>query len=662
MRVPNISTYANATYRLGNLTSDLETANEVMSTQKQMNEISDDPLGLSQVLSLKDTLGNLDQIKENVTMGKTWISSVENALASVNDLILEMKTDVMRLANDSTTADERKDAVERVDSIIQQIVTLGNTQVNGNYIFSGTDTDVLPFEYDAVSGQVIYHGNDNPFEIRTDKNLSVEVGRSGSTTFWDEEIHINSTNNTIAFKEDNGHGDASEKRLYAVIPEGMYTKDSLETAVRNALNDASDQDGYGLGYLVEYDSESQKYGIREDGAYTDYIRTEFMWETGFDAYVHEITASGTIEPEAIQIDVLNENALTIATKTGENGTEPLTLVWHQAEETWAVKNNPGYAMPFEFSGTATGVDIALNDIGVTDIRLKIDTPVQDGDAIKFEIMPAQFDTSAGHEIGFNTENVILQPPVSDIPVPDITPIVIDATHNKIDFLEVYPDGTGKNMGELTAVVEPDTYAGYSELAREVEKALEAESWKNGNSIDYSVSWDGYTRKFTIQESGSSLQEFHLKWQTGENAPLDQGGTGQSMGSILGFNGDADDVDKSIESSRPAQWGAFNTLIDLKSYLSNNDRDGIERTIGRLEINYDNMTSRIVDAGMKYNRLDVRETITTNVSLSLTERRSTLEDADAVKAIMDLQNIENAYQAALSSTATVLNISLVDYLT
>jgi len=97
-------------------------------------------------------------------------------------------------------------------------------------------------------------------------------------------------------------------------------------------------------------------------------------------------------------------------------------------------------------------------------------------------------------------------------------------------------------------------------------------------------------------------------------------------------------------------------------LSNNDRDGIERTIGRLEINYDNMTSRIVDAGMKYNRLDVRETITTNVSLSLTERRSTLEDADAVKAIMDLQNIENAYQAALSSTATVLNISLVDYLT
>ena len=57
MRVPNISTYVNSTYRLGTLTSNLEDANEVASTQKQINEISDDPLGLSQVISLKNTSG-----------------------------------------------------------------------------------------------------------------------------------------------------------------------------------------------------------------------------------------------------------------------------------------------------------------------------------------------------------------------------------------------------------------------------------------------------------------------------------------------------------------------------------------------------------------------------------------------------------------------------
>ena len=65
--------------------------------------------------------------------------------------------------------------------------------------------------------------------------------------------------------------------------------------------------------------------------------------------------------------------------------------------------------------------------------------------------------------------------------------------------------------------------------------------------------------------------------------------------------------------------------------------------------------------MKFSRLEVRDTITTDISLSLTERRSTIEDADMIKSIMDLKNIETAYQAALSATAKVLDISLVDYL-
>ena len=181
MRVPTISTYVNATYRLGSLTSRLQTANEIISTQKRINEISDDPLGLSQVLSLRNSIGNLKQIQTNVTMGKSWLKGSESALDSVNNLILDAKTDVLRLANASSTADERKDAVERINSILAQIVSLGNTQVNGSYIFSGTDTNVIPFIYDtSVSpGKVVYQGNNTPFEIRTDRNSGVQVGQIG---------------------------------------------------------------------------------------------------------------------------------------------------------------------------------------------------------------------------------------------------------------------------------------------------------------------------------------------------------------------------------------------------------------------------------------------------------------------------------------------------
>jgi flagellin-like hook-associated protein FlgL len=1155
MRVPNISTYVNSTYRLGNLTYSLENANEVASTQKQINEISDDPLGLSQVMTIKNTLGNLDQIGRNVNMGKSWIRTIENSLDGINDLILEVKTDITRLANDSTTEDERNDAIERIQSVIDQIITLGNIQVNGNYVFSGTDTNIIPLEYDAGTDKVVYKGNEIPFEIRTDKSLGVQVGRTGSTTFWDQEIHINSTNNTIVFKEDNGHGDAFEKTLHAVIPDGLYRKADLETAVRNALNDVSAQKGYGVTYTVEYDETSQTYRIQEDGSYQGYVRTEFLWETGNEAYLHDIQASGNIQPEDIRVSLLNKSALTIDTKTGETGPEPLRLTWDRAGEKWHVKDNPGYVMPASFSGTSRGVDIALNDEGVPDISIKFDTPVRDGAFIEFQIASSTDDTSTGHEIGFNKTNLTQAPPVSDIrasyitelvigtsgnntidfvetnatggvqtltanfntaaaavtytdmdalalaietametasaaptsgantidytvsydplisrfnireqgtrlneltlswntstgaadtlgyyPLADtltyphsavtignannrldfaesqagtggpfttfqaivpsgtyddmadladavetameavsafdydvsydqalsrftiqqtggaaltdfyllwdsgagagasigetlgynpelddtgaglgpftadtasmlmsrfsveidgsnnyldfeeintagtstilsatipektyssihemeaaleaamndastqtgngvvydvsydetnhnfdilrttsgaalnelkllwdtgenqersigdvlgydttgddiggtaysstsgsaptwisfdatnnaidfseisatgevsdevsitippgnyrdmnqvaslvqtamrnaspsntaysvvyddtfgfmikgsgsrikgfdllwetgaasgssaasklgipgttdthvvfgesdepVVNIVIDNTNDKLDFMEINTDGLGKDVGQLTALIDHNTYTSHLELAREVEEALELESRQSGNSIDYTVSWDDYTQKFAIKENGTQLREFRLLWETGDNTSLAMGGTGEGIGSILGFNADEDDVSRPLESGRTVEWGVFNTLIDLKQYLSDNDRDGIERSIGRLETNFDNMTSRIVDAGMKFSRLEIRETITTNVSLTLTERRSNLEDADMIKSIMDLKNIETAYQAALSSTAKVLSLSLVDYL-
>jgi len=74
-----------------------------------------------------------------------------------------------------------------------------------------------------------------------------------------------------------------------------------------------------------------------------------------------------------------------------------------------------------------------------------------------------------------------------------------------------------------------------------------------------------------------------------------------------------------------------------------------------------MTSNIVDIGIKYNRLEIRDKMTTENSLSLTERRSNIEDADIIEAIMNMQSFETAYQAALNSTAKIMNLSLVDFL-
>ncbi len=1041
MRVPNISTYATSTYHLGNLTSDLKDANEVVSTQKRINNMSDDPVGLSQVLNLRTSLKNLDQIGKNVSMGKSWLSNVETSLNSVNDLILSAKTEANRLANASAGPDERNDAVKRINDIINQIVSLGNSQVNGNYIFSGTDTNVKPLEYNDndISPDVCYKGSDMAFGIKSDRNLNVKVGRAGSTTFWNDKIDINSTNNTIVFKEDNGHGSGSEKIMTAVVPDGTYDTSKLETAVRNALNQASAKDGYNVKYNVKYNYDDKKFSIKEDGSYNGFMRTEFMWNSGKDAYINKIKTSSNINPDDLDLKVLNKEALTIGTPEPP-GTKPLRLKW-DGTGNWLVENNPGYVIPSKIPGTASGVDIDLNESGFSDISMKLAKPAEEGDYVQFEIVPAKGDHSIGHEIGFNGDNTIYSPPVSDTKAASVTDItisagvndkidfdevadqsgtivtnsltatippgnytdmdslakaietsmetasatatnpnsidysvsynpdtsrfdirengsnlnelhlnwksganaatsagatlgyyplddvitypssdnsvqssitiddtnnrldfeevngsgvssgtlraiipngtyttltgpsglaaavkhametasaasgnsvtydvayddsthkftiqknaaapalnelhllwntgpdstdsigktlgfdpasddnggagvtsyssdtspvligfnssdniidfretnidgtvsgakkiqipagnytslddvasaiqtelrksspnnvnyivsydytsgkfmikgssaaikgfnllwktgdnsdknagtllgfdtskddsvsfsesdkgviniVIDGSDNKINFKEVVPGDNGESESDLTASVKQKTYTSYADLAHEVEKALETESRRNGNKIDYSVSWDSFTKKFSIKENGTSLDEFDLQWHSGADAPLSQGGTGQSIGSILGFDGDSDDVAKGVESERPVEWGIFNTLVDFKKYLSDNDTDGIERTIGRLETDYNVMTSNIADTGMKYSRLEVRDSITKEANLSLTKRKSMIEDADMIESVMKLQSLQTAYQASLASTSKIMNVSLVDYL-
>ncbi|MBF0573653.1 MAG: hypothetical protein HQK69_07830, partial [Desulfamplus sp.] len=310
-------------------------------------------------------------------------------------------------------------------------------------------------------------------------------------------------------------------------------------------------------------------------------------------------------------------------------------------------------------------DIDKDGNPIPDISLSFDKPVSKDDYVKFTINPAKEialdDTSLGHEIGFVGENMLSAPPTSDEPVLNSNlPLTIDSSNNKIDFQEVIGSGANRAVHTLTAVVKEKVYASYDELAKEIEKAMDAISLESGNGIKYSVSseeWGEDSQRFTIKENGTNLDEFNLLWQSGDNAPLN---SNASIGSLIGFKAE-DDISSPLKSNKPVERGIFNTLVDLVGYLQNNDVDGIERTIGRLDRSYEYMTSTIADTGMKYNRLETRKVITSEMNLNLNERRSSIEDADIVEAIMNLTSIQSAYEAALGSTSKIMKTSLMDYL-
>ena len=178
MRVGNKTIYDAVTYNLSNCTQEMNKANEIVSTGKRINNLSDDPVGLTQALNVRSAISNIEQMQRNISLGNSWLASSESALTQVEDIISDTKVLCIQMANATIGSAERLSAAGTVQNMLDEIISLANTNVAGSYIFSGSKTDTTPFSSDGT-----YNGNNNAFTVKIGKDATVEVGSDGDAVF-----------------------------------------------------------------------------------------------------------------------------------------------------------------------------------------------------------------------------------------------------------------------------------------------------------------------------------------------------------------------------------------------------------------------------------------------------------------------------------------------
>jgi len=182
MRVTNTIIYDTIKLRLSKITEELNNANTVVATGKRILKLSDDPVGLAQGLNIKSALSNIEQMGRNITLGKSWLAASESAMSQVQDVISEAKTLSVQMANSSIDDSERLSAAETVQNLLEELVSLANTEVNGRYIFAGSETDTTPFNLES-DNTVTYNGDNYAFTVKIGKDATVEVGSDGEAVF-----------------------------------------------------------------------------------------------------------------------------------------------------------------------------------------------------------------------------------------------------------------------------------------------------------------------------------------------------------------------------------------------------------------------------------------------------------------------------------------------
>jgi len=205
MRVANKSIYDSVKYNLGNIYEQLNKTNEIATTGKRINNLSDDPVGLTQSLNIRSTLSNIEQMGRNISYGKSWLTASESALTSVQNIISDTKALCVQMANATTGSDQRFSAAETVQNMLDEIISLANTDVAGNYIFAGSKTDAIPFGQDGT-----YYGDNNPFTIKISNSSSVEAGSDGQAVFGNIFNTLNNLNTALETNDLSGIQDAMD--------------------------------------------------------------------------------------------------------------------------------------------------------------------------------------------------------------------------------------------------------------------------------------------------------------------------------------------------------------------------------------------------------------------------------------------------------------------
>ena len=178
MRVANKTIYDFVKFNLGNISTEMNKANRIVATGKRIHDLSDDPVGLVQSLKIKSDLSGLTQLGRNINLGTSWMNATESTLTNAQNLISDAKALAVQMATATTGPTERNSSAIAVQNMLDEIVSLANTQVNGRYIFAGSRTEAPPFDQNGT-----YSGNAYAFSIKISQTETFAIGNDGSAVF-----------------------------------------------------------------------------------------------------------------------------------------------------------------------------------------------------------------------------------------------------------------------------------------------------------------------------------------------------------------------------------------------------------------------------------------------------------------------------------------------
>lgn len=192
MRVTNSLFYSSSSYDQQNSLKKLYDLNKQMDSKMKIQNSFEDSSIYVDTMRLNYEIATLDQVKATSSKAQTFAQNTDSTLNQFTTALESFKTKLIQASSSSTNSTTSLAALaNELTTIKEHMISLGNTSINGQFLFSGSSLLQKPLESDGT-----YNGNSQSLTAIIGAGVELPYNIDGKSLFLGTDSDYNRTVST----------------------------------------------------------------------------------------------------------------------------------------------------------------------------------------------------------------------------------------------------------------------------------------------------------------------------------------------------------------------------------------------------------------------------------------------------------------------------------
>lgn len=161
---------------LHNSMRNMDKLQEQLSSGRKVSKPSDDPVVATRAMFYRSSLMENDQYIRNVDEAQSWMDMTDATLDEMGNILKRVKELLIYSGDGAVSPEDLKTMGAEIEELKNHLGTLANQQINGKYIFAGTETNKAPYDPAANGGAGDFVStNNSPINLEVSQGVFIRT-------------------------------------------------------------------------------------------------------------------------------------------------------------------------------------------------------------------------------------------------------------------------------------------------------------------------------------------------------------------------------------------------------------------------------------------------------------------------------------------------------